>query len=156
MGPIGPRASGGGIYVSGNYGNTITNCTISGNSVTAAGYPFGGSIRGGGLYMNDPNGANVSSSTIVNNTVAGGPSYISYGGGVYWSVNAGSVRNTLIAGNSAANGSDYSGATTTNGGNNLVGSSPARTLAQWKATPGPYAFGNVTELSLAFDRPLTR
>ena len=42
------------------------------------------------------------------------------------------------------------------GGNNLVGASPARTLAQWKATPGPHAFGNVTELSLAFDRPLTR
>jgi hypothetical protein len=41
-------------------------------------------------------------------------------------------------------------------GNNLVGSSPARTLDQWKALTGTSSFGNVVELGLAFDRPFTR
>jgi hypothetical protein len=41
-------------------------------------------------------------------------------------------------------------------GNDLVGNGPAKTADEWKANAEPLVFGNVGELSLAFDRPLTR
>ena len=41
------------------------------------------------------------------------------------------------------------------GGNDMVGVSAAKTIAQWKATPMS-TFGNVTELRAVFDRPLSR
>jgi len=40
-------------------------------------------------------------------------------------------------------------------GNDLVGSSAAKTLTDWKATTTPFSFGNVPELQIAIGRPLT-
>lgn len=39
-------------------------------------------------------------------------------------------------------------------GNDFVGASPGKTVAEWKATPQPIAFGNVTELGFSIGRPL--
>jgi len=41
-------------------------------------------------------------------------------------------------------------------GNDLVGKGPAKTVAQWKVADAPVAFGNVKELAIVIDRPLTR
>src|SRR5437879_8990557 len=86
-------STGGGVY---NFGTlTIANSTLSGNSA---------SIFGGGIVnSSDPATLTITNSTLTGNSVSGGS-----GGGIY---NFGTVnsRSSIIAGNTASSGSNFSG-----------------------------------------------
>jgi hypothetical protein len=102
------RTKGGGVYqASGPL--TLKNATLSGNLAE----------MGGGLYLNGGN-ANLNNLTITQNAVTSAAVY-AYGGGMYV-VNAAtlSLRNSIIAGNTADLGKDCSGVVDS-GGNNLIG-----------------------------------
>ena len=90
------HASGGGIAL--NSGpNTLTNCTVSGNTASSFG-SLGGA--GGGLYLNDQTGGGatyLSVCTFSGNTASGGGST---GGGLY-AGSALSATNATFSGNTA-------------------------------------------------------
>jgi hypothetical protein len=88
-------ADGGGICNRGSA--AITNCTISGNR--ASGNVFGG---GGGILSAGT--MSLHSSTVCSNFILS-----SSGGGIHVVSGIVSVRNSMVAGNSAGNGADSSG-----------------------------------------------
>ncbi|MBN1459836.1 MAG: right-handed parallel beta-helix repeat-containing protein [Armatimonadetes bacterium] len=80
--------SGGGLYCAGGSSPTVTNCTISGNTVW----------WGGGLYCDD-NASPSPSPTLTNCMISGNSADV--GGGVYcWGVSP-TLTNCTISGNSA-------------------------------------------------------
>ena len=105
--------SGGGIDCHSNYGNTISNCVISGNlvSYSGGGVDFGAksellnclindnfsSNYGGGVYFTY--GGTIRNCTIVSN-------YANNGGGVYCDNNASNL-NSIVYFNTAINGTNY-------------------------------------------------
>jgi fibronectin-binding autotransporter adhesin len=90
-GGAGPGAgNGGGAYSFTTW--VFTNCTIANNAVTGSSFD-----SGGGLY-------NQGSLTIFNSTITANQS--DYGGGIYGNTTLG---NTIVAGNTAADGPDGSG-----------------------------------------------
>ncbi|MET0650605.1 MAG: Calx-beta domain-containing protein [Pyrinomonadaceae bacterium] len=102
----GSPGAGGGIYVDLFVTATLTNSTVSGNSV---GSGFGGIPQGGGIFSASPNLA-LNSCTVVNNS--SGVSGLSHGGGIAVNSsgpNANALRNTIVANNTAATGSDLFG-----------------------------------------------
>jgi len=104
---------GGGIYNVKSGGATLTNCTVTLNS--AAG-------NGGGIE-------NSATLSLVNCTVANN-SAASNGGGIDNNGSA-TVGNTIVAGNhltgEGGSGPDFSGAVTTDSGNNLIGNNSGST-----------------------------
>jgi hypothetical protein len=93
---------GGAVYVSNNYPLSsilIQNSTLSGNTVPD---------QGGAVYdfsnNGDPSAMTIESSTIAGNSAGG------YGGGVYQYFGE-TIRNTIIADNTADDGSDLAGPT---------------------------------------------
>ena len=97
-------SNGGGIQSKDGTSNLfLSNVTISGNSASAG--------LGGGAYL-----ANIA--TILSSTIAGNTS--NNGGGINRAGGTISVRNTIIANNTASTGSQASG-TITSLGNNLIG-----------------------------------
>ena len=147
------NGSGGGIA---NIGGllTLTNSTVSNNSVT---------ISGGGLYINGGT-VNINNSTISSNTANGGTagsgggifmrvatltltsstiannSSFTNGGGIYILSNAASnaaIRNTLIAANTSGAQADiFKGAASvfTSNGNNLIGDTSNGSAITYRST----------------------
>ena len=105
-------AQGGGIYNADEA--TLTNVTVSGNSVGT-----GNNGAGGGIYsavLQGPVSTVIESSTIVENTVSGPGGQ---GGNLARDTGAGvTLLRTLVAGGSAASGANC-GSTVTSQGNNL-------------------------------------
>ncbi|MGB8474832.1 MAG: MBG domain-containing protein [Candidatus Acidiferrum sp.] len=124
--------AGGGIYNAGTL--TLSNSTVSGNTVSATGNGYYVSVYGGGIY-------NAGTLTLINSTISGnianggGNDYYGAvtGGGLY---NAGTLRlsNSTISGNSTISANDFFGSTTgagiSNGGtltakNSIVANNPS-------------------------------
>jgi hypothetical protein len=109
------HAEGGGIWTRGTL--TLTNSTLSGNMISGTGIN-----RGGGLYIFAGHGV-ITHSTLTGNSVSGGTS--NKGGGLENNGQFGeigyTIKNTTIAGNSAAtSGPDAQGALVSLG-HNLIG-----------------------------------
>ncbi|MCC9001772.1 MAG: hypothetical protein LM549_03985, partial [Candidatus Competibacter sp.] len=102
---------GGGLYNTSSSTTTIRNSTVSGNTATT-GY-------GGGIFANGT--VNILSSTLTGNS-ASAPT-TGRGGGIYVPTGALSIGNSLVAGNSAADGKEvYRGSGVfTSQGHNLFG-----------------------------------
>ncbi|MDQ3864158.1 MAG: LamG domain-containing protein, partial [Actinomycetota bacterium] len=101
--------AGGGIFNSSNSGLTVTNSTFSGNKA-----PNG---SGGGILADDP-----STQTLTNSTLSGNSAGVS-GGGIHndsSSASGRTLRNTIVAGNTAPGGPDAYGNFQSQG-NNLIG-----------------------------------
>src|SRR6202011_2926723 len=95
-----PNGSGGGIYnngLSGSGSQSLTNCTVSGNSA----------LDGGGLF-NDGSNSGSAQLTVVNCTLSGNSASNGYGGGIHNYGLSGSaplnLTNSTISGNSALDG----------------------------------------------------
>lgn len=96
--------SGGGIYNGGASVTSMTNSTISGNSVTNG---SGGGIFNGATVLNVGGTINLLNCTIASNSAASG-----FGGGITNQIGTVNARNTIIAGNTAqstASGPDFAG-----------------------------------------------
>lgn len=101
-----PGSSGGGVFCTAGSPMWLSNCTLSGN--TAAGI-------GGGIVGAINSAVDIDSCTVYSNSAANGGG-IAYGGGVI------SIRNSIVAGNSASspeNGPDVYG-TITSADYNLI------------------------------------
>lgn len=110
--------SGGGIHNNGTGAINVTNSTISGNHAGSSGL-------GGGLNFSSAGGAGqatVISSTINGNTALTGGG-VAVGGGI--SV---TIKNTIIAGNTATNISQDIFGPLTSGGYNLIGKNNGGTI----------------------------
>ena len=120
----GSPGKGGGIYVSFNASATIANSTVSGNSV---GDGFGGSTvpQGGGIFNSSTTGVVLITCTVANNTA--GTSGLSHGGGISGTAGNTSLRNTIVANNTAANGPDIDGEATSLDFN-LIGTTAGATI----------------------------
>lgn len=105
-------SGGGGIYDNSNVqAVTITNSTLSGNSANPVG---GGTGSGGGAYRRyGGTGPALESSTIAGNSTNGA------GGGVLNDGTGFSLKNTIVAGNSATTGANCAAGTVTSQGNNI-------------------------------------
>ena len=104
---------GGGIYNSSGGTLTVTNSTLSGNRATDTTLGFGGGIyNDGGIFA---------ATAIVANSTLSGNFAAAAGGGLY-QVSSGSltVRNTLVAGNTARSSPDAAGSLSSQG-YNLIG-----------------------------------
>ena len=124
--------TGGGIYNAGTL--TLSNSTVSGNTVSATGSGYYVSVYGGGIY--NAGTLTLSNSTISGNTAnGGGNDYYGgvTGGGLY---NAGTLTlsNSTISGNFAISANDFygsvSGGGISNGGtltakNSIVANNPS-------------------------------
>ena len=93
-------ASGGGIQNDGSM--TITNCTISGNSVSGSGLV---TMHGGGIW--NAGSLQITSSTVVDNSATGGND--AAGGGIY-GIQPTTIDSSIIALNTAPVGPDFTGA----------------------------------------------
>jgi hypothetical protein len=93
-------SGGGGLHLSMDAANSITNSTISGNSTNASGAGGGG---GGGVYA-DKVAGEPQSLTLANATIAGNSAPAGAGGGLLSSALAIRSENSLVALNSAATG----------------------------------------------------
>jgi hypothetical protein len=103
--------NGGGIHNNGSGTINVTNSTITGNHAGSSGL-------GGGLNFSNAGGAGqgiITSSTITGNTAVTG------GGVAVVSGISVSIKNTIIAGNTATNPSKDISGTLTSGGYNLIG-----------------------------------
>jgi CSLREA domain-containing protein len=108
--------SGGGIY---NLGTAaISNTTFFSNSLLSGGGGGGGIMNGGTL-------------TMTNSTLAGNGASPSSGGGIYRFGGTATLRNTIVAYNTAGSGANCNGAIA-NGGNNL----DSGTSCGWGSTSG--------------------
>ncbi len=103
----GSPGKGGGIYVAPNASATMANCTVSGNSV---GGGFGGFPQGGGIFNASTSQVVLVTCTVANNTASA--SGLSNGGGIASMAGNTSLRNTIVANNTAANGPDIDGEVT--------------------------------------------
>ena len=101
---------GGGIFNNGTL--TVLNSTLSGNLYTGSYTGFGG----GGIFNN---GALI----VLNSTLSSNSAEFGRGGGVYITSGGSSIGNSLIAGNTAFDGTEVyrSSGTFTSQGNNLFG-----------------------------------
>ena len=108
-------AYGGGIYLNDNGTNTLTNCSITGN--TASSSSSVSAADGGGIYL-DGNGTNtLENCSITGNTASSTSSSTSdsyayaYGGGVYIGSGINMLTNCSITDNTvSASSSDYASA----------------------------------------------
>ncbi len=118
-------SEGGGVYNLGNEGSaamTLTNCTISGNTVTAA----GGAATAGGLATYAEMGGtaviNLVNCTIVGNTATS----VTNAGGIFSGVEDNdstaniNLKNTILSGNGSTQALAGTDATITSQGNNLA------------------------------------
>jgi len=87
-------SSGAGIYVNSPSSPLIVNCVLMDNYSTG---------RGGGLYVESSADPVVQNCTLINNTAA------SYGGGIYDNYSRSVIRNTILWGNQADDGSQIYG-----------------------------------------------
>jgi len=119
-------SEGGGVYNFASEGDssiTLTNCTISGNSVTGSGGPA--TAGGVAIYAEDGGNATVNlvNCTITNNTAASSAN----AGGIFSGVEDGdseaniNLINTILAGNGNAQALTANGGLITSQGNNLDG-----------------------------------
>ena len=115
---------GGGIYNTGTL--NITSSTLSGNSARSS--AFGVDCLGGGIYSAGT--LNITSSTLSGNSASGGNGGNSYGGGMYI-FGMVTVRNTIIANNTALfQGPDVRGALTSQGHNLIENTADATITPQ--------------------------
>jgi hypothetical protein len=123
-GPIG-YGGGGGIANYNNGSMTITNCTISGNSVSGSGDGF---VYGGGLY--NQGDLQIASSTIFYNSAPNGSAgTFGFGGGIY-SFGDTSTDSSIIALNTSPTGPDVAGQTELQSlGYNVIGNSVDATIS---------------------------
>ena len=108
-------ANGGGVENDGSM--TITNCTISGNSVAGSGLVW---VRGAGI--SNSGDLQIASSTITHNSASGGNA--AFGGGIYGFGLTATTRtnSSIIALNSASTGPDFTGASDLQStGYNIIG-----------------------------------
>jgi hypothetical protein len=111
------KSYGGGIFNQAGAVN-LTACTLSGNSTSASGAELHNSSQGGGIY-NLHGTLNLTACTLSGNSAFASGN--SYGGGIYGHHTGGTtVKNTIIAGNTAGSGPDVSGVFTSQG-YNLIG-----------------------------------
>lgn len=117
--PAGVSADGGGIETY-NATLTLTNSTVSGNTVTAATYSSGGGMWMGGYADAYPSVLNLFNSTVTGNSAGGGGGISNYldAGNASATVNA---VNSIVAGNAAPAGGNClaEGGTFTSLGYNL-------------------------------------
>jgi hypothetical protein len=125
------NGTGGGIYAIGNL--TMTNATISGNTAT---------ISGGGLEFESQSSiVSIRESTITLNTSG-------TGGGVHNSQAQVTVRNTIIAGNTATvQRPDYS-LNMISGGYNIIGNTTGTTILNIQGTDQTNTNPNLLPLAL--------
>jgi CSLREA domain-containing protein len=120
-------SEGGGVYNLAGEGTstmTLTNCTISANSVTGSGGP---STAGG--VVNSANAGGTATINIVNCTITGNNTASSANAGGIFSGTDGDIdseaninlKNTILAGNNDAQALTANGGTITSQGNNLDG-----------------------------------
>lgn len=99
----------GGAVDSINSNLTLANCTLSGNTAngTGSGYGGGGAVR---ATVNSVTGGrpSLTNCTIAGNN-AGGGAALSKGGGLYLDNVVATLRNTIVAGNTAGTGPDIVG-----------------------------------------------
>jgi hypothetical protein len=100
--------SGGGIYNSSTGTTSLTNSTLSGNRANS---------NGGGIFFSNSGGAGQG--TITNCTITANTA--NSGGGIFNTSAAVTVKNTIIAGNTATNISKDISGPLTSGGYNLIG-----------------------------------
>jgi CSLREA domain-containing protein/uncharacterized repeat protein (TIGR01451 family) len=91
----------------------ITNSTLSGNQAT------GGTDDAGGAIYNNNGTVSLTNVTIANNTVSGG-SVSNQGGGIFTTGGSANLLNTIISGNSGSTGPDLFGSFTSQG-HNFIG-----------------------------------
>ncbi|MEG4283238.1 DUF4347 domain-containing protein [Microcoleus sp. A006_D1] len=118
---------GGAIFVGGG-SLTLTNSTLYSNTVrggnAGAATAGAGTAAGGSIFVNFGAQATLTNNTIAYNsataaTVGAPPSLIANGGGIYNNGGTVTVKNTIVAGNTAATNTDVTGAFI--GNNNLIG-----------------------------------
>jgi hypothetical protein len=116
-------AAGGGGGISNEGSLTVANSTISGNSAS-----LGGGIKNVQTqFIFHPGVSNITSSTISDNSA-------SQGGGIYsFSPGTQGARNSIIARNSSANGTDVKGDFTSQGFN-LIGNNSGATILSAQAS----------------------
>jgi hypothetical protein len=121
----GSPGKGGGMYVSFNASVTMANSTVSGNSV---GGGFGGNAvpQGGGIFNASTVQVVLVTSTVANNTA--GTSGLSHGGGISGTAANTSLRNTIVANNTATTGPDIDGGVTSLDFN-LIGTTAGATIS---------------------------
>jgi hypothetical protein len=171
---FGGVAYGGGIWNGGNGGIAwgsdlvLTNCTVTGNvAVPRMGFvSYGG---GGGIAtgVSDRPPFQPSTLTINNCTISGNTAEGSAGGGGIddETSSAASMRNSILAGNSAAGGADLYGPLSSSaynliGGNPLLGplqdnGGPTKTMALLAGSPALNA-GDAAQLGVADQRGVVR
>ncbi len=98
------RSFGGGLFLAGSSGNTISNSTIASNSALAG----GATKSGGGLYSSGA--VTLTSSTVARNTAA-------VGGGIFMDSATVTLRGTIVAGNTAPTSADCAGFAVSSGFN---------------------------------------
>src|SRR5438876_862063 len=139
-------SAGGGINNSGTV--TLTNCTVSGNSVSGGVSSAGGNARGGGI-ANDFGTANLDKCTVSGNSVAGGTGD---GGGIANQDGTVTLENSTVSGNSATPGAGTpaadavaSGGLFNFGGTTTLNHSTitANTAAEGALQPGCAVFNSV-------------
>ena len=107
------QQSGGGLAWQTAGSLTLTNATLSGNSSTLG--------NGGGIYSSSTTALAVNSSTLAGNTAG------SSGGGIRRDGSSASLRNSIVANNSAGSGTDLNGSFAPN--YSLIKSSSGASLA---------------------------
>lgn len=102
-------AIGGGVIANGHGNIYIANSTFVDNVIKVSGAATSGTLRGAGVDANSSNNVTLLNNTVVGNeAIADGNSLSSQGGGVWTTYVAGTLvfANNLVAGNTAANGTD--------------------------------------------------
>jgi hypothetical protein len=87
----------GGINIQGGISLTLMNSTVSGNSATGPVF-----AQGGGIWASVAGSVTIINSTVSGNSATGG--FSGDGGGIYDSVSTVSIMNSTISGNSASDG----------------------------------------------------
>ncbi len=121
---VGGDGEGGGIFNASTGTVNITSSTLSGNSAS------GNLGFGGGISNRSTGTLNITSSTLSGNSASGGNGGNSYGGGMYI-FGMVTVRNTIIANNTALfQGPDVRGALTSQGHNLIENTADATITPQ--------------------------
>ena len=96
-------AYGGGVYISGRGTNTLTNCSITGNTISSS----SPGAFGGGVYIGGSGTNTLTNCSITENKAE--PSFNARGGGVCIYGGTNSLSNCSITGNTISSASAYGG-----------------------------------------------
>ena len=102
-------ALGGGVYLGGSGTNTLSNCSITGNTASStSSSSASASAYGGGVYITGSGTNTLENCSITGNT-ASSSTYTSYGGGVCIHSGTNTLTNCSITGNKAESSYAYGG-----------------------------------------------